>query len=71
MEFLALDEIALGVFHGQRGHFVKKYCDAWLAADVWNKRLMRPVFERLIEKYGLEADPTGTGAGRRDLRPTS
>lgn len=67
-EFLQLDEIALGVFHGKRGSFVRKYTDAWLHADMGNKRLMRPVFEAFIRKYDLEADPTGTGAGPSEPR---
>jgi len=59
-EFLYLDEIALGVFHGRRGGFIRKYTAAWLHADAWNKRLMKPVFQALICKYNLDEDPTGT-----------
>ena len=59
-EFFRLDEIAVDVYHGRRGGFLIKYADAWLHADAWNKRLMRPVWEAFIRKYGLEEDPTGT-----------
>lgn len=60
-EFGCLDEIAVDVFHGRRGGFIRKYADTWLHADAWNKRLMKPVFQALIRKYDLEADPKGTG----------
>ena len=63
-EFLRLDEIALAVFGGRRGSFLRKYADAWLHADAWNKRLMRPVWESLIKKYGLEEDPEGTAVSK-------
>jgi len=60
-EFGRFDEIAVDVFYGHRGRFIRKYADAWLHADAWNKRLMKPVFQALIRKYDLEADPKGTG----------
>jgi len=59
-EFGRLDELAVDVFYGRRGGFLIKYADAWLHADAWNKRLMRPVWEAFIRKYDLEEDPTGT-----------
>lgn len=61
-EFGRLDRIAVDVYHGQRGPFIRKYAAAWLAADAWNKRLMRPVWLAFIIKYNLEVDPTGTGS---------
>ena len=60
-EFGRLDEIALDVFHGKRGGFIRKYADAWSHADAWNKRLMRPAWVEFIVKYNLEVDPEGTG----------
>jgi len=61
-EFERLCAIAVDVFNGRRGSFLKKYADAFLHADPYNKRLMRPVWEAFIRKYNLEEDPTGTGA---------
>ena len=61
-EFGRLDEIAIEVFNGRRGGFLIKYVDAWLHGDVYNRRLMKPVFCALILKYNLEEDPKGTGA---------
>lgn len=63
-EFLRLDEIAVDVYHGRRGGFIRKYADAWLHADAYNKRLMRPAWEAFIRKYGLETDPEGTAVSR-------
>jgi len=68
-EFGRLDELAVDVFHGRRGGFLIKYADAWLHADAWNKRLMQPVWEAFIRKYGLEEDPTGTGASEPPKDP--
>lgn len=59
-EFGRLDMIAVDVTQGNRGGFLIKYSAAWLHADAWNKRLMRPVWEAFIRKYGLEEDPAGT-----------
>jgi len=56
-----LDEIAVDVFSGKRCEFIRTYSDAWLHADAYNKRLMRPTWLALIRKYDLEEDPEGTG----------
>ena len=63
-EFGRLDDVALDVFHGHPGGFIRRYADAWLHADAWNKRLMRPVWEAFIRKYDLEEDPTGTAVSK-------
>lgn len=55
-EFLRLDDIAVDVYHGRRGGFIRKYADAWLHADAYNKRLMKPAWESFIRKYGLEEE---------------
>lgn len=60
-EFGRLDEIAVDVYHGKRGGFLKKFADAWLHAEACNKRLIKPMWAALIRKYGLEEDPKGTG----------
>ena len=61
LEFCPLNQIAVDVFYGERSEFLKKYADAWLHADVWNKRLMKPVFQAFIRTYNLEEDPAGDG----------
>lgn len=60
-EFGRLDDIAREVLYSRHGAFVRKYADAWLHADASNKRLMRPVWEQFIKKYGLEENPRGVG----------
>lgn len=63
-EFGLLDRIAVDVYHGKRGGFLKKYVAAWMHADASNKRLMWLAWVSLIVKYDLVVDPTGTGAPR-------
>lgn len=58
-EFHSLNEIALAVLEGHRRSFLRKYADAWLHADPYDKRLMLPVFQALIRKYGLEGEAAG------------
>lgn len=60
-EFLRLDDIAVDVFNGKRGGFLRKFADAWLHADPQNKRIIKPAWAALIRKYNLEEDPKGTG----------
>lgn len=66
---LRLDGIAVDVYHGRRGNFLKKYADAWLAADPSNKKKMRPAWIEFIVKYNLEADPKGTGSSESRQDP--
>ena len=61
-EFSRLDDVAGEVFKRNRSDFLVTYADAWLHADVYDKRLMRPVWESFIRKYNLLEDPEGTGA---------
>jgi len=56
-EFGRLDEVAHDTLARGVGGFLTKYAQAWLYADAWNKRLMRPVWEAFIRKYNLEEDP--------------
>ena len=60
-EFGRLDEIAVDVYHGHRGGFIRKFADAWHHADAFDKRLIQRAWEAIILKYGLEEDPEGTG----------
>lgn len=55
-EIRRLEEIALEVYHGDRGSFVKAMADAWLKADLSNKRILQPVWRAIVTKYGLEED---------------
>ena len=68
-EFGRLDSVALDVFHGRSSGFLTKYAAAWLHADAWNKRLMRPVWESFIRKYNLHEDPEGDGRSRPPQDP--
>jgi len=52
-----LDDIALHVFHGRRGGFLKVFADAWLTADAANKAILEPAWDSLIDKYNLEKEP--------------
>ena len=56
VEFNSLDKMAIAVAHSNHGSFLKSYADAWLRADVPNKRLMKPVWLVLIDKYSLDKD---------------
>jgi len=57
-EFGRLDEIALATINtpGQ-SPFIIKYAQAWLAGDIYNKRLMVPVFKAFIRNAGLDGLP--------------
>lgn len=58
-EFGHLDDIAVDVYHGKRGSFVKAMATAWSKADPSNKLIIRPAWKAIIAKYDLEEDPTG------------
>ena len=59
IEFGHLDELAVDVVHSRHGAFLRRFASAWLHADVFNKRIIREAWEKLIEKYGLEENRTG------------
>jgi len=40
-------------FYGQHGDFVKVLMEAWKRADEGNRELLKPVMEKIIEKYGF------------------
>ncbi|MBA7493289.1 hypothetical protein ES702_03847 [subsurface metagenome] len=54
-EFKRLDDIARMVA-SKHGFFLKTFADAWLVADKVNKRLLGPVWVKLIGKYGLHKE---------------
>lgn len=53
-EFGLLDRIAHRVFYSRHGGFLRKFADAWLHADAENKRILKPAWLILIDKYGLD-----------------
>jgi hypothetical protein len=57
-EFGLLDKIAIEIVNGKSGEFLRKFADAWLHADDFNKKILRSAFLRLIEEIDLE------GSGR-------
>ena len=48
-----LDGIAHDLMHGTAGGFLKSFAETWLRADPGNRALLRPVFDKLVEKYRL------------------
>ena len=55
-EFGRLDDVARAVVYSSHGDFLKSFANAWLRADMWNKRILREAWERLVEKYDLVRD---------------
>ena len=49
-----LDKIAVEVSYSKEGDFLKVFAQAWQLADPFNKRILKPAWLILIEKYGLE-----------------
>lgn len=50
-----LDDIAVEVSKNSgQSPFLRKFAEAWLAADAENKEILRPTWLALIAKYGLE-----------------
>jgi len=50
-----LDRIAVRVVNDRsQSMFLRRFADAWLLTDAENKRLLRPAWLVLIEKYRLE-----------------
>lgn len=56
-----LDYVAVEVSKNSgQSPFLRKFAEAWIAADAENKGILRPAWEALIAKYGLE-DVLGDG----------
>jgi len=54
VEINKLDEIAVKELrHGRHGSFLEHFLLSWQLADPSNKRVLKPAFEFLVEKYGL------------------
>lgn len=45
--------VALRVYNGDFGSFLKAFADAYLHADKGNKEILYPAWRQLIEKYDL------------------
>ncbi len=48
-----LHTLALRVYNGDYGSFLKTFTDAYLLADKKNRKILRPAWKKLIEKYDL------------------
>lgn len=54
MEFEeVLHTIALRVYNGDYGSFLKTFADAYLLADSENQKILHPAWEKFIEKHDL------------------
>ena len=50
---LLLNKIAVHVYNGVYGLFLVTMADTWLTADADNKRILRPAWVIIIDKYNL------------------
>lgn len=46
-----LRSIAVRVYHGDHGGFLRTFADAYLLADKENKKILRPAWMQIIDKY--------------------
>ena len=46
--------IAIRVYHGDHGAFLRTFADSYLLADSENEQVLRPAWMQLIDKYLLE-----------------
>ncbi|GAH74430.1 unnamed protein product, partial [marine sediment metagenome] len=46
--------IALRVYHGDHGGFMRTFADAYLLSDSENEKILRLAWMQLIDKYLLE-----------------
>jgi len=51
-----LSNIALQVYHGNYGSYLKVFADLWLRADKDNKVMLRSTWEDTIRKYDLDKE---------------
>ena len=56
---LILNKIAVHVYNGNYGSFLKAVADAWLCTNAENKRILRPAWVVLIDKYNLDKEAEG------------
>ena len=48
-----LHTVALRVYNGDFGSFLKAFADAYILADKKNRKILHPAWKKLIEKYDL------------------
>lgn len=48
-----LDSVAHNILDDSRGSFLTSFAYTWLRADPSNRAILKPAFEKLIEKYDL------------------
>ena len=48
-----LHTVALRVYNGDYGSFLKTFADAYLLADMGNQKILHPAWKKLIDKYDL------------------
>ena len=48
-----LHTVALRVYNGDYGSFLKAFADAYLLADKKNRKILHPAWKELIDKYEL------------------
>ena len=48
-----LHTVAVRVYNGDYGSFLKAFADAYLLADMGNQKILHPAWRQLIEKYDL------------------
>lgn len=51
-----LNVIANVVYSSQHGDFLKTLADAWLRADMSNKRILLPAWSAIVTKYSLDKE---------------
>ena len=61
-----LDGIAVNVSLSDHGDFLKTFAKAWQMADPFNKRILKPAFLVLIEKYRLDKEYEPTQVAEAD-----
>jgi len=48
-----LHTVAVRVYNGDYGSFLKAFADAYLLADMGNQKILHPAWRQFIEKYDL------------------
>ena len=46
--------IALNVYHGKHGAFLRTFADAYILSDKEDREILKPVWKQLVDKYLLK-----------------